>query len=576
MSEVTKKWIICSFDEKTIDEISKKYGIKKLLALVLISRQELLSSNKNGLHDPFIMRDMDKAVNRVRQAINNRESIVIYGDYDADGIMATTIMYKYLKLQGAIVSCYIPNRCEEGYGLNFSAIDKIRQSNANLIITVDTGIVAFEQIKYAQSFGIDVVVTDHHECAEQVPDCVAVVNPKRKDCPYPFKDLAGSGVAFKFIEALSNRYNLQELIREFTPMVAVGTVADVMPLVDENRTLVKLGNLNFKNTSVYGLRVLIEYTGLNENKIDSNSIGHVIAPRINACGRLGNQYDSLNLMLSESYLEAVSMVDMVIAQNELRREIEKKISEEVICNIEINNYHLNKIIVIASDKWHQGVVGIVASKICERYYRPCVLISISDKECKGSARSINEFNIFEAIYSCRRCLKTFGGHSLAAGITISQDNIVEFRNTINEYAESRISEDDLVSKIYIDAEIDFDDVNIFSVTELKKLEPYGSKNKYPIFAIMNLRILSITFMNNGDHAKFLLSRDNSNNSIVALAFQTGNEMSVRFKPGDIVDVAGSLEINNFRNMNNLQIIIKDIQLHNDSNLVYREWINTPH
>lgn len=564
MIDVEPQWIINSISMQKVDEMMHRYKVGKLVALILANREDLIVNNRIGLHNPFSMKGMDIAVRRINEAIQNNEKIMIYGDYDADGIMATTLLYKFLKSKNVNVDCYIPNRCEEGYGINISAIDKIKAKNVDLIITVDTGSVAFEQVDYANKLGIDVVITDHHECEEKIPNGVTLVNPKRLDCDYPFKNLCGAGVAFKLIEALDGRLHLQDLIQEYSSFVAIGTVADVMPLLGENRTLVKLGLNNFTKVFCPGLKALVRVSGLDLDKIDARSIGHIIAPKINACGRLGNQYESLNLMLSKTDEEALSMVASVVDQNDLRREIEKKIYEEVIHEIELNKYYEQKIIVVESDKWHQGVVGIVASKVCEKYYRPCILISITEKECKGSARSVNEFNIFDAISANRELLQTFGGHSLAAGITIPHENIKLFRKAINDYADSRITKDDLIPKVHVDAKIEFSDINIKSVSELKKLEPYGTKNKLPVFEITKLKIESMSFMTGGDHVKMILrsSKKLKNVSLTALAFRMGPEIGDKFKPGDIVDVVGNLEINNFRDSFNVQLILKDIKFSN--------------
>jgi single-stranded-DNA-specific exonuclease len=557
-----KKWIYKNYDDTLVERLCSEYGLSHLTASVLQNRTDVVGgftikpTFKEKFYDPLLLKDMDKAVERILDALDKNEKITIYGDYDADGVTSTSVLYLYLKERGACVSYYIPDRIDEGYGMNLAALDKIKAGGTELIITVDTGIAAADEIEYAKRLGIDVVVTDHHECKSSIPDCVAVIDPKRPDCPYPYKELAGVGVVFKLVTALEGGLS-EELAKACLPLVSFGTVADVVPLTDENRRLVSLGLKYMSLCENKSIKALMKASGLAEKTITAGKIGFVVAPRINAAGRLGNANKSLELFLCDDYEKALQIANELTEENKRRQSIESEIFKEAVEIIEKNNLHENKVMVVASKGWHQGVVGIVSSKITEKYYKPSILISIDGEEGKGSGRSISSFNLFEALSHCEDLLSNFGGHELAAGLSISAGNIAEFADKINNYANNILSPEDFIPSLVIDANLKNSDLTIDSVGSLKKLEPYGMGNPIPVFSYNKARIKSLVTMSEGKHIKLSLLRDGC--ELEAVGFNMG-KLAQTLKIGDIVDVAGTLDINEFRGEQKIQMFIKDLKV----------------
>ena len=367
-----------------------------------------LNPDYSRLYNPFLLKDMDKAVNRILSALENKEKIIIYGDYDVDGITSTSILFLFLKENGAIVDYYIPNRMEEGYGLNLEAINKIKDKGTDLIITVDTGITAVNEVALAKELGMDVIITDHHECQAEVPQAYAVIDPKQEDCSYPFKLLAGVGVSFKLIQALAKKLNNENSICKYMDIVSVGTVADIVPLIDENRILVKKGFEDIPNTQNIGLDALLKVSGYKGGPVTTGLIGFALGPRLNASGRIGDAKRGIELLITNDKEKAKMIADELNEENKNRQAMEQEIFNEAISLIEkefdIKN---TKVIVIAGEGWHQGVIGIVASKIVEKYYRPTILLTIEDGIAKGSARSVEGFNIFEALCESSQFLTKF-------------------------------------------------------------------------------------------------------------------------------------------------------------------------
>lgn len=560
-----KKWIYKMHDETIVKKLKEKYNIPRLTACILQNRLNIITKDPNNignrlsdrLYDAMLLKDMELAVNRINNAINSNELITIYGDYDADGVTSTAILYLYLKDRGANVDYYIPDRVEEGYGMSIGPLDKIKQEGTSLIITVDTGITALDEVAYAQNLGMDVIITDHHECKSEVPACHAVINPKQVDCNYPFKELAGVGVAFKLIMALDGGENSEELERKFMPLVCLGTIADVAPLVDENRTLVLIGLRNFSSHRNIGIDSLLEATDLKDKKITSGNIGFIIAPRINAAGRLGSAQKSVELFLCNDKCRANQIAVELSEENMLRRNIENIIIEEAVEIIEKNKLYENKIIVVAKSGWHHGVIGIVSSRITERYYRPSILISIDGNEGKGSGRSIPGFNLFEALTYSSDFLLKFGGHALAAGLTIDSDSIKQFNSKINEFADKTLSADNFVPSVYIDATLDKESVTAFNIEKLRALEPYGVGNPTPVFAYTKARIERISTMSEGKHLKISVVKEGR--QLEAIGFNFGY-LADDIKTGDTIDLAGILDINCFRDVKKVQLIIKDLKL----------------
>lgn len=558
---MNKKWQFCECDEEKVEELSNKYNISKLLATILVNRNIIedkdirifLNPTRNDFHDPYLLPDMEKAVDRIVTAINNKERIVIYGDYDVDGITSITVLKSFLEERGLQVDQYIPNRLEEGYGLNKPALEEIASKKYDLMITVDCGISAIEEIDYANSLGIQTIITDHHEPVEELPKAFAVIDAKRKDNKYPFRELAGVGVAFKLSQAISIRLGLEEKeYLKFLDIVCVGTISDIVPLVDENRVITKLGLRLVQQTRNTGLKALLQASGYN--KIDSNTVSFGIAPRINASGRMGHQEDALALFLSKNIVEVNDLVKKLNGYNTKRQEIERNIYNEALAKIENEHLDNNNVIVVGGNGWHHGVIGIVASKITDLYFKPSILLCFEDDIGKGSGRSIPGFDLHEALNKCSKELEKFGGHAMAIGVTVKKDNLDQFENDIEKIAEeSNIK--DIVPIINIDAEIDLNNINKDIVESLSALEPFGEGNKMPLFAYRNLKINSIRALSEGKHLKLTL-KDN-NNIINAIGFNMGNLVN-DYLIGDKVDVVGVLEINTFNGVDNLQINLKDI------------------
>jgi single-stranded-DNA-specific exonuclease len=559
-----KKWEIKnSIDNSVIEKISKENNLGYLIASILANKNivnkdkidKFLNPKRSDFSDPFLMPDMKQAIDRIEQALNKKEKIVIYGDYDVDGITSSAILKRFFKENlDYDVDVYIPNRITEGYGLNIDAIQKIIDEKYKLIITVDCGITAIDEINKAKENGIDVIVTDHHEQGENIPEAIAVVDLKRKDCKLDFREFAGCGVAFKLIQALSIRLNLkEECYLKYLDIAAIGTISDIVPLIKENRTITKLGLMLLKQTKNIGLRTLINDVAFKA--IDSNSISFGLAPRINACGRMGHQDDALELLLTDDPIEARKLVATLNGYNNKRQEIEKNITDEVIKSIESKN-QTDSIIVEAGEGWHHGVIGIVSSKITDMYNKPSILLSIEDDLSKGSGRSIQGFDLHEALINLKDEIVQAGGHSMAIGMTIKTENIEAFREKINEYALANNIQE-LVPIIEIDSILNLKDINIEEIKELSLLEPFGEENNKPIFRLNKLKIESIRALTEGKHLKLDLVDENMNH-ISAIGFFLGY-LSDEYRVGDVIDIIGNLEINSFNNIENIQILIKDIR-----------------
>lgn len=558
---MNKKWQIYETNEAKVEELIKKYNINELLATILVNRniteeteiKLFLEPTRADFHDPFLMIDMQIAVNRIIKAIEKKEKVTIYGDYDVDGITSITVLKSFLQDRGLETNAYIPNRLEEGYGLNKSAINTIKSSGCELMITVDCGISAIEEIDYANSLGIETIVTDHHEAGEEIPKALAVVDNKRKESKYPFRELAGVGVAFKLIQAIGIQLGLkEEEYLKYLDIVCIGTISDIVPLVDENRVIAKLGLMLIKQTKNIGLRSIIINSGYKN--IDSSSISFGVAPRINACGRMGKAEEALKLFLSTNVNEVTELAKKLNEYNKLRQDTEKEIFENAIKQIEKEHLDENKTIVVSGENWHHGVIGIVSSKITEIYYKPSILLSFDDEVGKGSGRSIAGFDLHEALTKCSDTIEKFGGHAMAIGISVRKDKLEKFKKEFEQIAqEAHI--DEYIPIINIDAKINLSNVNKEMVESLHQLEPFGEANKMPVFAFKNLKIDSIRALSEGKHLKLTLK---DNNTIInAIGFNLGY-LADEYRIGDKVDVAGVLEVNTFNGVDNLQINMKDI------------------
>lgn len=559
---MNKKWEVCQTEEEKVEKLVKEHQISYLLASILVSRgittkkevELFLNPTRNDFHDPFLMPDMKKAVNRMIKAIENKEKVIIYGDYDVDGITSITVLKQFLLERQLEVGTYTPNRLEEGYGLNKPAIEKIAKENYTLMITVDCGISGLEEIEYAKSLGIEVIVTDHHEPGETIPNCIAVVDAKRKDNQYPFNQLAGVGVVFKLIQALCIDLGLEaKEYLKYLDIVCIGTISDIVPLIDENRVIAKLGLQLVAMTKNVGLKILLDSIGYKN--INSTTISFGVAPRINACGRMGAESEALKLFLTNQIQEARDITQRLNQYNLERQETEKKIFEQALEQIQ-NSKQEEPCIVLGHEDWHHGVIGIVASKVTEIYFKPSILICFENGEGKGSGRSIPGFDLHEALMHCSTYLEKFGGHSMAIGISLKKENFEKFKKEFEEYAKNTHIRD-IIPIIKIDEEIELKKINLQMVKDLSLLEPFGEANKLPLFLIRNLKIQAIRSLSEGKHLKLKLAQENF--AIEAIGFNMG-ELTQNYSIGDKIDVVGSLEINAFNGNEQIQMNLKDMRI----------------
>lgn len=558
---MNKKWECYAVDENKIEKLVKEYDISKILATILVNRnitekdmiEKFINPTRKDFHDPYLLPDMSKAVDRIVKAIEEKQKIMIYGDYDADGITSITVLKKFLDERNIPVKSYIPNRLDEGYGLNKNAIKGIYDAGYRLIITVDCGISGIEEIEYANSLGIETIITDHHEPAEELPRAYAIIDAKRKDNNYPFNQLAGVGVVFKLIQAISIRLGLEEKeYLKYLDLVCVGTISDIVPLVDENRVIAKLGLKLIEVTKNIGLRTLIDIIGFK--KIDSTAISFGIAPRINACGRMGHEQDALDLFLCEDKVKAQEIANRLNLYNKDRQSKEKEIFEQAVQKIEQEEKN-KSCIILGSENWHHGIIGIVSSKVTDIYFKPSILICFEGEDGKGSGRSIPGFDLHEALTRCSQYVDKFGGHSMAIGITLKKENFENFKEEFEKYAqESNI--DKIIPVIQIDEEVNLREINVEDVKSLKLLEPFGEANKTPLFLFKNLKINSIRALSEGKHLKLTLKDEQY--MIDAIGFNLGN-LSTEYKIDDKIDVVGTLDMNVFNGNESIQITIKDIR-----------------
>ena len=557
-----KSWKIAQSNEELINKVSVENDISILLATILVNRNivnseditKYLNPTRHDFYDPFLMPDMDKAIARINQAIDNNEKTIIFGDYDVDGITATAVMLKFFKDCDFKVDNYIPNRLDEGYGLNEEAVKKIAEAGYTLIITVDCGITCNAEIELANSLGIDVVITDHHEPGDELPNAIAIVDCKRKDNTYPFNALAGVGVALKICQAICQKRNIEEnTILKYLDIVAIGTISDIVPLVDENRIIAKLGLRLIEQTRNIGLRSLINSIGFKN--VDSTMVSYGIAPRINACGRMGFEQEALDLFLTESISKAKELTANLNKYNAQRQDIEKTIFEQAVEKIEKEQLYNDNIIVVGNENWHNGVIGIVSSKISELYLKPSILIDFQGKVGKGSGRSVLGFDLHEALMQSSEYLEKFGGHSMAVGLTIDVDKVEDFKKHINKVADD-LNLNEIESYLLIDKEITIKDLNYKTLNELKSIEPYGESNRVPVFIYKNARIDSIRALSDGKHLKISF-RDNGV-VVDGIGFNLGKYAN-DYVIGDKVDIACQIEENIFNGVSRIQLNIKDIR-----------------
>ena len=592
--------------DDTVRAIAADQGVSEVAAKLIYNRgysekssaSAFLTPSTESLHDPYLMIDMDKAVERIAKALKSGESITVYGDYDVDGVTAVTLIYLYLKSLGADVDYYIPSRSKEGYGLSHMSLDALKEKGTSLIVTVDTGITANDEAEYARKLGIEMVITDHHECHGELPVACAVVNPHRPDCPYPFKELAGVGVVFKLACAYEIfrarsmgadddeiRASVERVFAEYSDLAAIGTVADVMPLIDENRVIVKHGLASLSETEREGLAALIEAAsnpqvgsksavsesaGSKKRRINAGFIGFALAPRINAAGRISSAEKAVELLLATDADVAAEKAQELCEINLRRQKEENAIAEAAYKTIEeTHDFENDRVIVLNDDHWQQGIIGIVSSRITEKYGLPSILISFDgatngysalDDMGKGSGRSIKGMNLVDALDYCKDLLVRFGGHELAAGLTVMRCNIDEFKKRINDYARDQLTEDLSCIRYVADCELDAEDVSLSLANEISALEPFGVANPTPVFRINDLTLNKIISMGSGKHSKLLLESGDRNLQAVYFGMPAS---SLDIFPGEKVDVLCQINVNEFRGQTAVQLVVQDVKLSGD-------------
>lgn len=557
-----KTWNIKKIDTRKQRSFAQDLGISPILAQILLNRgiqtkdqaRSYLYDDISKCFDPFLFKGMRKALKRVQKAIAKKEKIFIYGDYDVDGLTSTALLYFVLKDLGADVECYIPHRVEEGYSLNLQACKNLKAKEAQLVITVDCGISSHEQVKYLNSIGIDIIITDHHRIHEgKIPPAYAVINSMRKGCAYPYKSLAGVGIAYKFAQALTT--GIKD-ISEHLDLVALGTICDVAPLTGENRILVKQGLQALNETNKVGLKALMEVTGILKKKITTQHIGFILGPRINASGRMGSAEKALELFLSTDYEKALLLAKELDNYNKQRQKEEAKTLRQATSMMQSEiNFKEHRSVVLHNDEWHPGVIGIVASRIAEKYYRPTILISTKDKMGKGSGRSIRNFHLFDTLSKCDHLLEGFGGHEKAAGISILRNNLLDFKKFFNDMVVKTLANEELVPVIDVDMEVSLGSLSKKLIEELELCAPFGMGNPRPVFASRDLTAK--------DRPRTL--RGNGFKIWITDGKVTCEALGSKFSNIDVSDISHgfsvvySPSINDWQGINTIQLKLKDLQ-----------------
>lgn len=557
-----------------IKTLSDELNIPPILAQILVQRgidtrekaRAFFKPSFDDLHDPFLMDGMGTAVVRILKALWEKEVITVYGDYDVDGTNATALLLTFLRSVGGNVRYYIPNRLIEGYGISNLGLDRAKENQTSLLITVDCGITAVDQVKYASSIGVDVIISDHHEPGEVIPDAVAVLDPLKTSCNYPFKYLCGCGVAFKLIQALAKQEYIQTLLGgdatehviSYIDFVAIATTADIVPLIGENRVLVKLGFELLNAQSRPGIQALIESAGLRLGKINSGNIVFGIAPRINAVGRLGNAERAVELLTCESYPEAIELAKVFEQENRDRRKLDEDTFAEALEMVE-NTFDVekDKAIILHNDRWHPGVIGIVASRLVERFYRPTVMMTTMDGVAKGSARSISGFDIYQALKKCEDTILQFGGHKYAAGLSVEIERLGDFRQAFTTLTDEMLDDHLLIPEVIVEADIDLADLSPKFINLVNQFAPFGPQNARPVFAVFNTEVLGTPRIVGNNHLKFKIKK--GTRVIDAIGFNLGRLIDRIHMNGSRVDLAFSIDENEYGGISVPQLKIKDLK-----------------
>ncbi|MFH1941268.1 MAG: single-stranded-DNA-specific exonuclease RecJ [bacterium] len=562
------KWVVTEpTDRNAVNDFVQTLMVPKIVARILVNRgirsleeaKRFFKSDWDGLYDPFLMKDMDRAVDRIVAALEQKERIFIYGDYDVDGITAVSLLTLFLRKMGGEVFFYIPDRLKEGYGLSELGIQHAANVGAGLLISVDCGITGVEEVALAGKLGIDVIVSDHHEPAKILPKAEAILDPKREGCTYPFKELAGVGVAFKLVQAVVGKLGLGEKVwREYVDLVALGSAADIVPLIDENRVLVKKGLEKMNLLDRLGIRALVESSGLSGKKIGTGQVVFILAPRINAVGRLGNAERAVRLLITDSEQQAKNIAGILESENRNRKNIDEETFQEALGFLESEcDIQSERAVVLAREGWHPGVIGIVASRICERYYRPTIMIAVEDGIGKGSARSISNFDIYSALKRCEDHLLGFGGHRYAAGLTIELGRIDEFKKAFHAVAGEMLEDEDLVQSLWVDAEIQLPEITEQFVQILNLFAPFGPQNMRPVFLSKNIQVVGSPRIVGKNHLKFRVRQGGE--VFDAIGFDLGG-LFYRLAPGEEnLDMVFVVEENHWNGQEKIQLRVKDLR-----------------
>ena len=523
--------------------------------------REFFNTSLGSLHDPYLLKGMEQAADRIFKAVRSNEKICIYGDYDVDGITSTAVMIKTLRKLGADGVYYIPNRLEEGYGMNLNSIDRIKEMGVSLIVTVDCGIKSCEEVDYAKELGIDIIITDHHECGEELPDALSIINPHQPGCGYPFKDLAGVGVTFKLAGALLNRAGSPGFAEGLLDIAAIGTIADVVPLLGENRIIVKNGLVSIQNTDSQGIKALLAVCGLKGKELNSYNVAFMLAPRINAAGRIDDAGECVELLLTDNAEKAMETAAKLDSDNKMRQSIENGILNCAEAMIgESVDLDRDKVLVLCREDWHIGVIGIVASRLADKFYLPAFIMVCDGEFCKGSARSIPGFNIFEAMSRHGYLFERYGGHEMAAGFTIRTEKIDELRERMNFEVENTLGEDKLIPEIFVDYKLEPKDVTLDTAKLLKLMEPFGTGNTVPLYVFRELSVKSFKGVGN-DSRHLSLKVFDGEKEISCIGYNLGNMQKI-LQIGEKIDIICSIENNIWNGTESVKLNIKDIKLIN--------------
>ena len=560
---ILRKWEVRPLDKERAAAFAQTYGVPFFLAMLMNIRglddaahlREFLGEGE-PLSDPFLLKDMDKAAARITRAVDNMEKIAVYGDYDADGVTSTAMLYSYLETRGADVIFYIPQREGEGYGMNMGAVEYLKEQGVSLIVTVDNGISSVQEVARANELGIDVVVTDHHRPQEILPDAVAVVDAYRPDDTSPYKHFSGVGIAFKLLMALEDGAgDVEDLLEAYSDLAAIGTIGDIVPLTGENRTLIRAGLERLSQSDRPGVQALLENAGIAGKALTSTNVAFTLVPRINATGRMGAPERAVRLLISGYEEEAEVLSEEICADNEERRRVEAEIAEAAFADIEAKGYMKDRVVVVDGENWHHGVIGIVASRVTERCGKPCMIISRGETEARGSGRSIEGFSLFEAICACGDLLLKFGGHPMAAGITLKPENIEAFRKRINQYAAEHFPQMP-TQTVTLDCKLNPAALSVSMAQSLTQLEPFGNGNPQPVFGLFNMELSNVTPVGGGGHLRLTLEKNGA--VITAMRFNTKPE-ELPYHIGDKIDLAVQLEAREFRGQPSLTVIVRDMK-----------------